>query len=229
VAVTSLKESLRYSLPPKLQNITLISYLNKPVHISTINSDKVGQETESSVPQSQLALECIQSPHGFIVTAFAFEEFLTYNSLHFALHSLMRLLDIRNYSNLADVADAAQSLILSGKMPPSLELAIIHAYHELGINEPVVVHPHNFTMNVDRRKVVTGNEHSNTRTVSGEINLLTEVQHCFAELYTGEVIKYRQNNNCVHDKAALSVTIQKLMRLPKSVNASRDESLIQNN
>ncbi len=197
-------------------NYCMITYINKPAHVSTTTA-AVSRDAGPFPNQSQLASECVHSPHGFIVTAFAFEEFLTYNSFHYALHSLMQLLDMEKYSNLSAIADTAQSLLLSGKMPPSLRRTIINAYHELGINEPVIVDPHNFTVNGDRMQEDMGEEHDDTKTVSGNQNVLNAVQNCFAALYTADAIKYRQDNNCVHDKAALSVTIQKMKRLPMSV------------
>ncbi|MES2374273.1 MAG: PEP/pyruvate-binding domain-containing protein [Bacteroidota bacterium] len=201
----------------------MITYIHKPVSISTAG---VTHETDPlAIPQSQLALECVQSPQGFIVTAFAFEEFLTYNSLHLSLHCLMQLLDKKEYSNLLSVAHTAQSLLLSGKMPPSLQRAIIDAYHELGINEPVVVDSHNITVNAAGSIEDTGEEHANAKTVFGEINLLAEVQKRFAALYTGDAIRYRQENNCVHDKAALSIAVQKTKRLPIPARVAETGSL----
>lgn len=192
----------------------MIKYIDKPVSISAPGvSYERGTET---MPQSQLALECVQSPHGFIVTAFAFEEFLTYNSLHLSLHCIMRSLDTKEYSNLSVVAHTARALLLSGKMPPSLERAIINAYHELGIEEPVVVDSHSIMIGGNRQQEEAEEEHGNTRTLVGGNNVLSAVQNCFAELYAGEAIKYRQDNNCVHDKAALSITVQKMKRLPRS-------------
>lgn len=193
----------------------MITYINKPVSIST---PRVSHETGSlAIPQSQLALECVQSPHGFIVTAFAFEEFLTYNSLHLSLHCIMQSLDAKDYSNLSAVAHTARSLLLSGKMPPSLQRAIINGYHELGMNEPVVVDSHSILISGDWPQEEAKEEHSNAKTLFGEKNLLDAVQNCFTELYTEDAIKYRQNHNCVHDKAALSITVQKMKRLPMSI------------
>lgn len=201
----------------------MITFINRPVSTSTPG---VSYETESlAIPQSQLALECVQSPDGFIVTAFAFEEFLTYNSLHFSLHCLMQLLDTEEYSNLSDIADAAQSLLLSGKMPPSLQRATINAYHELGINEPVVVNSHSIIIRGDRTQEDKKEGHSHSNTLFGEENLLVALQNCFAALYSADAIKYRQDNNCVHDKAALSITVQKMKRLPVGTRMANPGSL----
>ncbi len=100
-------------------------------------------------------------------------------------------------------------------MPPSLRRAIVNGYQKLGINEPVVVDSHNFTVNVKGQLEDTTGEHENIKTVSGEKNVLAEVQNCFAALYTEDAIRYRQDNGYVHNKAALSITIQKMQRLPK--------------
>ncbi len=161
-----------------------------------------------------LTSECVVSPHGFTVTAFAFEEFLTHNALHSKLHNLMQLLDIKKYTNLARVSNEAQLLLSKGEMPPGLRMAIIRAYKRLGINEPVVVSSHSPVVNDDKlQKDVIGCS-KNDPTVCGETSVLACVQNCFAALYTTEAIRYRQNKNFVHDKAALCVTVQRMARLP---------------
>lgn len=202
----------------------MIMYMDKPVNISTPGAS---YETGSvTIPQSELALECVQSPHGFIVTAFAFEEFLTYNSLHLSLHCIMQSLDTKEYSNLSAVAHTAQALLLSAKMPPNLQRAIINAYHDLGIDEPVTVDSHNIIINEVNLQEDTKEPCGNSKTLVGGKNVLAAVQNCFAELYAGEAIKYRQDHNCVHDKAALSITVQTMKRLPRSTRLQSQGYLI---
>lgn len=204
----------------------MIAYINKPVSHSRQVIDTMNNENKTGDgPGYILSSECIASSHGFIVTAFAFEEFLTYNSLHYSLHSLMQLLDAKNYSNISAIVDTAQSLLLSGKIPPSLRRAIVNAYHELGINEPVLVHSHSFTVNNDRPQEDLYAQHENALTVFGEKNILAAVQNCFAALYTEGAIKYRQDNGLVHDKATMSVTVHKMQRLPQPVLLRDPQSL----
>ncbi len=202
----------------------MIAYINKPV--SNSETGTINRENETGDgPGYLLSSECISSPHGFIVTAFAFEEFLTYNSLHYALHNLMQLLNTKDYSNLSAIVDTAQSLLLSGKMPPSLRRAIINAYYELGVNEPVLVNSHSVIVNDNKPQEDLHYQHENALAVSDENNVLAAVQNCFAALYTEDAIKYRQDNGLVHDKAAMEVMVQKMQRLPEPVQLTDPQSL----
>ena len=80
---------------------------------------------------TKLSSKGIPVPDGFATTAFAFEEFLTANSLQPQLYGLMQELDRKIYSNLKELGEKARKLLLSAELPKNLQLAIIHAYKEL--------------------------------------------------------------------------------------------------
>ena len=81
---------------------------------------------------AKLSSKGIPVPDGFATTTFAFEEFLTHNSLHSRLYDLMLQLDKKNYySNLKETGAKARKLLLDSELPKNLQLAIIHAYKEL--------------------------------------------------------------------------------------------------
>ena len=89
------------------------------------------------VSRPGLATECVTTFHGFAITAFAFEEFLTHNSLHYPLYTLMETLKPRGTAAVAQVVSAAKSLLLQAEIPFCLTGSILYAYKQLGVDETV--------------------------------------------------------------------------------------------
>ncbi len=58
-------------------------------------------------------------------------------------------------------------------------------------------------------------QHESYLNIEGETALLDAVHRCFASLYTDRAIKYREDNGFEHDKVALSVGVQKMVRSDK--------------
>jgi pyruvate,water dikinase len=80
---------------------------------------------------SKLTSRGILVPDGFATTAYAFEEFLTQNSLHSKLDDLIRQLDRNHYENLNEIGAKARELMLAGELPQKLQSSILQAYKEL--------------------------------------------------------------------------------------------------
>jgi len=59
-------------------------------------------------------------------------------------------------------------------------------------------------------------QHESYLNIKGEAALLTAVKKCYASLYTDRAIKYREENGFGHQKVALSVGVQKMVRSDKA-------------
>ena len=59
-------------------------------------------------------------------------------------------------------------------------------------------------------------QHESYLNIKGEEALLNAVKKCFASLYTDRAIKYREDNGFAHEKVALSVGVQKMVRSDKA-------------
>ena len=59
-------------------------------------------------------------------------------------------------------------------------------------------------------------QHESYLNIKGETALLNAVKKCFASLYTDRAIKYREENGFAHQKVALSVGVQKMVRSDKA-------------
>jgi pyruvate,water dikinase len=165
---------------------------------------------------SKLSSKGIPVPDGFATTAHAFEDFLTQNALHSKLDELMHQLNRNNYSNLNETGAKARELMLSGELSQKLQSSIVQAYKELcGENDCEVAVRSSATAE-DLPQASFAGQHESYLNIKGETALLNAVKKCFASLYTDRAIKYREENGFAHQKVALSVGVQKMVRSDKA-------------
>ena len=165
---------------------------------------------------SKLSSRGIAVPNGFAVTAFAFEEFLAHNAVSEKLHDLLATLDRESYSNLTTIGKTARTILLESKLPGSLQEAIIVAYRDLCGKEDDEMAVRSSATAEDLPNASFAGQHESYLNIKGEKALLEAVKKCFASLYTDRAIKYREDNGFAHEKVALSVGVQKMVRSDKA-------------
>ncbi len=165
---------------------------------------------------SKLADKGIPVPNGFATTATAFNDFLQHNKLTAPLQALMQQLDRKNYSNLQQTGAAARSMILNGELSTEFQSAIIAAYKELCNGNYFEVAVRSSATAEDLPQASFAGQHESYLNIKGEAALLEAVKKCFASLYTNRAIKYREDNGFAHEKVALSVGVQKMVRSDKA-------------
>lgn len=166
---------------------------------------------------SKLTSKGISVPDGFATTAFAFQEFLTVNSLHSKLNVLMEQLDKKKYTNLREIGAQARKLLLASPLSKKFEEAIIAGYKRLcGGENYFEVAVRSSATAEDLPEASFAGQHESYLNIKGEKELLTAIQKCYASLYTDRAIKYREDNGFSHEKISLSVGIQKMVRSDKA-------------
>lgn len=161
---------------------------------------------------SNLSSKGIAVPNGFSTTSAAFWKFIEANKLADSLKELMDQLDHSKYTNLKEIGSKARELILKGDMPAEIINEIINNYHELNEDEQRPVAVRSSATAEDLPNASFAGQHESFLNISGEKSLLIAVQKCFASLYTDRAIKYREDNHFEHEKVALSVGVQKMVR-----------------
>jgi pyruvate, water dikinase len=171
-----------------------------------------GKNSSLGEMYNQLTTHGIRIPNGFATTATAFWYFLNSNQLKAPLEDLMSKLDRQGFSNLAETGKKARTLILDATIPSDLAKQIIDAYHALSGEKEIAVAVRSSATAEDLPQASFAGQHESYLNVTGEKALLEAVRKCFASLYTGRAIKYREDNGFDHGKIALSVGIQKMVR-----------------
>jgi len=193
------------------------TYIKKFQEIGIEDIAEVGGKNSSLGEMfSKLTSKGIAVPDGLATTTFAFEEFLIHNSLPSKLDDLMRELDKNNYENLNETGAKARELMLAGEVPPGLQSSILQAYRELCGEMDCEVAVRSSATAEDLPNASFAGQHESYLNIKGEMPLLNAVKKCFASLYTDRAIKYREENGFAHQKVALSVGVQKMVRSDKA-------------
>ncbi|WP_073081320.1 phosphoenolpyruvate synthase [Chitinophaga jiangningensis] len=171
-----------------------------------------GKNASLGEMRSNLASKGLRVPDGFSTTAAAFRYFLAENKLSDRLENLLRSLDRKDYTNLADVGAAARSLILNSFMPADLAKAITVAYHQLSGATPIGVAVRSSATAEDLPDASFAGQHESYLHIQGTQALLEAVKKCYASLFTDRAIKYREDHHFDHHKVALCVGVQQMVR-----------------
>jgi pyruvate, water dikinase len=165
---------------------------------------------------SKLSVAGIAVPNGFATTAYAFEEFITHNKLYAPLQQQMQQLDRKNFFNLKETGSRARKLLMGAALPKEFEQAIINAYKKLCSDVYFEVAVRSSATAEDLPQASFAGQHESFLNIKGEAALLFAVKKCFVSLYTDRAIKYREDNGFAHEKVALSVGVQKMVRSDKA-------------
>ncbi len=165
---------------------------------------------------SALSSKGIAVPDGFATTSFAFEEFLTHNSLQSPLQELMKQLDRKEYSNLKETGASARKLLQEAQLPQQLQKEILRAHKELCGDNHIELAVRSSATAEDLPQASFAGQHESYLNIKGDTALLEAVKKCFASLYTDRAIKYREDNGFAHEKVLLSVGVQKMVRADKA-------------
>ena len=185
------------------------------IHISDVPS--VGGKNASLGEMfNELSSKGIVIPNGFATTASAFRYFLDYNSITIPLKKLLDTLDTQTFKNLKEIGAKARSTIQNANMPDDLSKEIINAYKELCNNDYFAVAVRSSATAEDLPQASFAGQHESYLNIKGESELLKAIQRCYASLYTDRAIKYREDNGFAHEKVALSVGVQKMVRSDKA-------------
>lgn len=128
----------------------------------------------------------------------------------------MRQLDRNHYENLNETGAKARELMLAGELPQKLQSSILQAYKELWGENDVEVAVRSSATAEDLPQASFAGQHESYLNIKGGAALLNAIKKCFASLYTDRAIEYREANGFAHQKVALSVGVQKMVRSDKA-------------
>ena len=156
----------------------------------------------------------IRIPDGFATTAEAYQSFLSAGQLESTITDTLDRLDIANIEQLQAAGARVRSAILAAKLSDDLAAAIAEGYRRLeaqyGANCDVAVR--SSATAEDLPEASFAGQQETFLNVHGEAMLLDAVKRCYASLFTDRAIVYRTNHGFDHQRIALSVGVQKMVR-----------------
>src|SRR3989344_1065322 len=179
----------------------------------------------------ELASIGLPVPEGFVVTARAYDRFVTEAGIKEKIQKLLGSLDVEDTEKLNRVAGEIRELVMNSSMPANLIADIEKQYSE--INDFVAVR--SSATAEDLPDASFAGQQETFLNVKGTDDVLHAVQKCFASLFTPRAIYYRVKKNFSHESVYLAVVVQKMVNADKAgvifsvnpVTNNREEIIIE--
>ncbi len=158
----------------------------------------------------------IPVPPGFAVTAYAYKYFLDKTGLGEKIYAMLRELDVNDKKALDETTAEIRRMIKETPMPPEVEEEIRKAYRELA--SKLNMDPAKLRVAVrssataeDMPEASFAGQQETYLNVYGEDAVVERVKDCWASLFTARATFYRVAQGIPHEKALMSVTVQKMV------------------
>ncbi len=162
----------------------------------------------------ELTSKGVRIPNGFAVTADGYRHFLKASGLDQTIATMLRGLDTRNYTALAERGHKVRDAILAASLPDDLQREIVEAYGQLceqyGPQTDTAVR--SSATAEDLPTASFAGQQESYLNVRGPRAVLEACRECIASLFTDRAISYRVDKGFDHTAIALSVGIQKMVR-----------------
>ncbi|WP_347313430.1 phosphoenolpyruvate synthase [Defluviimonas sp. SAOS-178_SWC] len=161
-----------------------------------------------------LSQKGVRVPPGFATTSSAFRAYLEANALDDVIAERLAALD-KGRIDLQAAGHAIRTAIATADWPEDIAAEIRAAYAELarrtGRENPAVAVRSSATAE-DLPDASFAGQQETFLNISGEKALLDACRRCYASLYTDRAITYRTLKGFAHEKVALSVGVQLMVR-----------------
>ncbi|MFV9644920.1 MAG: phosphoenolpyruvate synthase [Desulfobacterales bacterium] len=153
-------------------------------------------------------------PHGFAITAYAYQYLLKAAGIEDAIKDALAGLDTHDMKNLQERGEKARNIIRTAEFPDDLKQAIVESYkkmeEEYGPNVDVAVR--SSATAEDLPDASFAGQQETFLNVTGPDNLIDNCKKCFASLFTNRAISYRHDKGFGQFDVYLSIAVQKMVR-----------------
>jgi pyruvate, water dikinase len=160
----------------------------------------------------------VNIPNGFAITASAYFDFLSSNSLCPIIQYHLNRLDTRTLDNLNDVSESCRKIINEASLHEPLKIEIKKFYDELveKYGPLISLAVRSSATAEDSTQASFAGQHDTFLNVSGIENLFTAVKNCYASLFNDRAIKYRIDGGFAHMQIGQAVGVQLMVRSDKA-------------
>lgn len=157
----------------------------------------LGEMTQATVPV----------PPGFVVLSNAFERFLEETDLNVEIDATIDTVNVHEMHTVENASEKIQALILNAKMPEDIAISVKDFFVKLDTKYVAV--RSSATAEDSASAAWAGQLDSFLNTT--EETLLTNVQRCWASLFTPRAIFYRFEKELHKQKISVAVVVQKMV------------------
>jgi len=159
----------------------------------------LGEMTRANIPV----------PPGFIITAYAYFDFLQRAKITDKIRELLKPLDANDSKQLQQIAGEVKQVILNAPMPPDVASEIKEAYIKMGKG---LVAVRSSATAEDLPEASFAGQQRTFLNVQGEEEVVAAVQGCWASLFEPRAIFYREQQGFDHFKVGIAVPVQKMVQ-----------------
>jgi pyruvate,water dikinase len=153
-------------------------------------------------------------PQAFIVTAEAFDHFVTTVGIKDEIMGILSDVKVDNEKSLSKASKSVREVVRSAKIPWNLEVDIVGAYKKLsamaGDTETFVAVRSSATAE-DLPEASFAGQQETFLNVHSKEDLLDKVRECWSSLYTPRAIFYREKQGFAHEEVKLAVVVQRMV------------------
>ncbi|UCE73326.1 MAG: phosphoenolpyruvate synthase, partial [Methanomassiliicoccales archaeon] len=153
-------------------------------------------------------------PQAFIVTADAFEHFITTVGIKEDILRILTDVKVDDENNLTTSSKSVREVVRGAKIPWNLEVDIVGAYKKLsamaGDTEAFVAVRSSATAE-DLPEASFAGQQETYLNVHSKEDLLDKVKECWGSLYTPRAIFYREKQGFAHEEVKLAVVVQRMI------------------
>jgi pyruvate,water dikinase len=162
----------------------------------------------------KLTSKGVAVPHGFAITAYAYQHLLKDAGIEDAIKDALAGLDTHDLRNLQARGEKVRNIIRNAEFPDDLRQAIIESYKkmeaEYGANLDVAVR--SSATAEDLPDASFAGQQETYLNIRGYDALIDACKRCFASLFTNRAISYRHDKGFGQFDVYLSIVVQKMVR-----------------
>lgn len=164
---------------------------------------------------SQLTSAGIRVPNGFATTTQAFRDFFKESNLDWSIAQRLSSLKADSIRELSAAGSEIRSWILKAPFSATFKNQVEEAFSVLDTNGKGTFAVRSSATAEDLPDASFAGQQETFLNVTGIKNVLDRIHHVFASLYSDRAISYRIHKGYSHNKVALSVGIQRMIRSDK--------------
>ncbi len=166
----------------------------------------------------KLTSKGVAVPHGFAITAYAYQHLIKTAGIENAVRDALAGLDTHDMKNLQERGKKVRDIIRNAEFPADLRQAILESYkkmeEEYGPGVDVAVR--SSATAEDLPDASFAGQQETYLNIRGDDALIDACRRCFASLFTNRAISYRHDKGFGQFDVYLSIVVQKMVRSDSS-------------
>lgn len=184
------------------------------VWANEVNKSSIPQVGGKGANLGEMLAVNLPVPQAFIVTAEAFDHFVTTVGIKDEIIRILSDVKVDNEKSLSGASKSVREVVRSAKIPWNLEVDIVGAYKKLsamaGDSETFVAVRSSATAE-DLPEASFAGQQETFLNVHSKEDLLEKVRECWSSLYTPRAIFYREKQGFAHEDVKLAVVVQRMV------------------